>query len=185
MDKKAFESTKNAVTSLDITNCDLTQLDFNFLAGFDNLETLTISTSYNLAASFRTLPMLPKLVNLEINHCPKLNQFTEFPTLKGIEYLLLSENPDLRDETVDQILDWISASSATTLVNLGLNGNNLTRVPSGISKFTSLNSLEMQNNKISMVKSGEIYFTAPVKSLFLYADEIEMMEYNPFHGTTI
>lgn len=127
--------------------------------------------------------MLPKLVNLEINHCPKLNQFTEFPTVKGIEYLLLSENPDLRDETVDQILDWIAGSSATTLVNLGLNGNNLTRIPNGISKFTSLNSLELQNNKISMVKSGELHFTAPVKSLFLYADEIEMMEYNPFHGS--
>ena len=73
--------------------------------------------------------------------------------------------------------------TADSLINLGLNANNLTKIPSGISKFTSLNSLELQNNKIPVVRTGELSFTAPVKSLFLYSDELETIEKNSFQGT--
>jgi len=180
----AFESTKEIVTSVEVTNCDLTELDFKFLNGFSNLVTLIISSSQNLAASFQTLPLLPKLSTLEIHHCSNLDQLTSFPILNGIQSFLLYENPDLGDESVDNILTWMGDSpNADSLVNLGLNANNLTKIPSGISKFTSLNSLELQNNKIPVVKTGELSFTAPVKSLFLYSDELETIEKDSFQGT--
>lgn len=181
----AFESTKDIVTSVEVNNCDLTELNFKFLNGFSNLDTLIISSSHNLPTSFKTLPLLPKLATLEIHHCSKLDQLTSFPTLDGIQSFLLYENPDLGDEIVDNILTWMGDSpAANSLVNLGLNANNLTKIPSGISKFTSLNSLELQNNKIPVVRTGELSFTAPVKSLFLYSDELEMIEKDSFQGNT-
>ena len=123
-----------------IANFDITFLNFSFLSGFHQLNTLHITNSTHF--HLHGLPPLPNLVALSCTNITGLNEWNDFPILiNGIEQLEIDDS-NLNDESADRILHWIvSGSSSKTLGWIDLRRNSLTRIPRPIKDFKRLVSI--------------------------------------------
>ena len=157
-----------------ISGCDLSQLDFAFLQGFDKLTVLQITYSSNIHLSgFFQLPNLANLELLDIDTCTGLNDETmSFPVLyNGLTALALTGN-GLDDDAMSRALETILESSAEKLEILTINQNPLTKIPDQIKEFTALSELYLGNNAAPMsIMTGSLVFFAT--SCFLRGSGIE------------
>ena len=96
------------------------------------------------------------------------------------------DEKNLTDDDAEQILqNFFSNSSASNrLVRLELSMNHLTRVPKSIRLFPQLSRLNLANNQITTVKSGDFNFTTTMDSLRirLSSNRISYIEPNAFLG---
>ena len=79
----------------------------------------------------------------------------------------------------DRMATIISNISITTpVVSLLLNGNQLTKVPPGLTKFTLMNTLSLANNQISSIAAGDLSLVAKMESLDLTNNAITTIATN-------
>ena len=191
IDREAFRSSKSSTKEVIIGNCNLSRLEWHFLIGFDDLESLSILSSTNLhQIKWADLPALPELSIFRIRQSQGLNEFSQTKSLQqfrptfvhGLTEVYLGSN-GLRDQGLDQILSWISNSSAGSLKVLGLDNNALNRIPSHIvSRFKKLEDLDVSYNKIQKIPRGMFNFSSPVKRLDLSMCPLNNLEPDAFQG---
>ena len=190
IDSKVFRSTKSYTKTLKLNSIDCFLLNFNFISDFDQLNELYLTNIWNIQMCFPTLPSLPSLTTLVIGYSSGLNELYSFPFLinglKNFDLLGFENYPpesSLTDETVGRVVDWLLISSENTLEEIRIvNMNRVTRVPRQISSFKALRKLWLHNNNISTIKSGELYFTAPVSLLDIKQNGIKEIEAAAFQG---
>ena len=170
VDRDAFKSGQDYTTAVYITNCDLSQVNLNFLEGLNQLRTLGFESTPNLQSSLAsTLPSLPLLTFFEISSCPDFGQVEGlFPSLTvGLNSLYLIQN-DWSDKIMSNVLNWALKSSASTLQSLYLSWNKLTAVPVEVASFTKVNYLWFHGNSEAMsVQSDSFNFATPLQVLDL------------------
>lgn len=196
IDPLAFQSTRSYTTQLYFKNIDFfEQLDFGFLNGFDNLQSIIILDYHNLPLQY--LPPLASLTSLYINNCERyagngssaVCEFN-FPDLTPakLEYLSLFETY-LKDESANQIVASLASSSSAFFIQyIDMGVNNLTALPNNIASFPTLNHLDLQENSITFIPSGSLVFTSPVVQLNLRGqtfgiDNTLTIETGAFQGT--
>jgi len=185
IDPNAFRSTKSYTKKFELRFIDCTLLDLSFLSGFDNLTELWFFHTDSIQHCLLSLPPLPKLARLEFFSCEGMNELHTFPSMiNGLNKVLFDgENVTYNDETVDRILDWLLLSSSETLEEMKMAYmNQVTRVPHKIASFKSLKKLELHNNKITTIKSGDLSFSVSVTYLDLRSNGINEIEPDAFQG---
>jgi len=192
VDVDAFRSAKSYTKEFTINIIDCVLLDLGFLAGFDKLNNLTFSNINNIQYCFPSLPPLPRLIQLKLEHCSGMNEVYNFPKLtnrlnsfqfSNDNLTKFDSNKIINDETVDRIMDWLLISSANTLEEMGIVGmNQVTRVPDKITSFKALRKLWFYDNNIFMIKSGAFSFSVPVSLLNIKDNGIKEIESGAFQG---
>lgn len=186
MDENAFRSTRNATTYIGINTCDLSQLNWSFLNGFNILAQITIGSSSNLHQTFSSLPELPDLKVLDFYSCSGgLNDWTEFPNLvRGLDAFYLWFSTQLSDEAMSRILNWILVSSSRTLQKLSIFANDVKSFPKEIQLFQGIGNLYIDNNLIMTLETGDLAFQSnyKIKQVDLSFNKIEAIEIDTFSG---
>lgn len=141
----AFRSSRNYTKYFKISYCNLSRLDFSFLAGFQHLKSLNIRSSVNVhKAHWDTMPQLPSLSQLTIQLC-RIFEWKIFPNLvTGLHYVNMISS-DLSDETMDRVLDWLLRTSYGTLKDLHIIKNAMTLFPAKLSSFRELEQISLTN----------------------------------------
>ena len=183
LDTAAFLSVNPTVFTA--SNCDLRQLSFEFMNGFNNLAAIQLLTDLNInSASWSTLPLLQDLVYLKINYGTGMNQWTNFPRLAGLAWLDLSYN-DIQDGPMSNILNWILGSSADTMQFIEIAYNSLTSIPSQIASFPNWEDLIINNqNPASMrtITARSIRTNADIGFVNIKSNGITTIQCGAFEG---
>jgi len=183
----AFSATKNLTKTLFIHNFDGSQLDLDFLSGFDHLTNLTFDTVANIQDFFPKLPTLPSLKILILNYVSGWVDVQTLPSLvTGLKLIIMvphqEEDEVWDDETVESALEWLLISSANSLEYLSLKENQLTKIPPQIPSFKALSHLQITSTKIYRIKTAELVFSVPVVFLRLYSNSIKIIQPGAFQG---
>lgn len=184
----AFRSSESYTTKLTVGYCDLAPLDFSFTNGFNEISSLEIRFSFNAHLSgWNTLPSLPSLSTISIRECRGLNEWQNFPLLSNglTEFSMYSNQQDpVRDAGMSRILSWLmNSSSRTTLKKLQIYDNALTSVPPQIGWFTQLEYLDISDQSgISVLPSGSLFFSSPVRYLYIISAYVNSIERLAFQG---
>ena len=111
---EAFRSARDLTRYFSLISCDLTELSFSFLMGFNNIHQLTVINSH--IPELRDFPMLPELSEIQIRNCSGINDWTEFPTLnKAIWYIILNNN-GLNNQAAYRIMKWIKRGLSSAVI---------------------------------------------------------------------
>lgn len=184
IDSASFEFTRFNTTIFEIHDCDLSaQADMDFLKGFAVLHTLSIVNTWNVDA-IASLPTntLLAIKELTISRCTGLGN-VDFPDLTParLERLYLDGN-NLDDPQVNNILISIgSSSSSSSLEQLSLAGNALSKVPR-IAAFSQLVTYEVSNNDIPFMSLSTLIFSSPVHFFGLKNVSLTAIEGGAFQG---
>ncbi|KAI9554611.1 hypothetical protein GHT06_019884 [Daphnia sinensis] len=182
IDSASFEFTRFNTSIFEIHDCDLSaQADMNFLNGFVVLHTLRIVNTWTFDA-IGSLPTLPAIKELTISRCTGLGN-VPFPDLTParLERLYLDGN-SLNDDQVNNILISIgSSSSSSSMEQLSLADNALTRVPR-IAAFSQLVTYNVSNNDIPYMSLSTLIFSSPVHFLGLKNVSLTAIEGGAFQG---
>ena len=183
IDSEAFQSSSQATQIFIIESFNALNFDWSFLATFRKLKTLSISYAANMNLS--NLPLLPKLIELNISYCIGLNDWTHFPLFfNGLE-LLVIQNCGLKDKEADQILNWIGPSK-DTLVCINFGHNALTRIPRQLLFFSRLNEIGINHQTYPGLGSiANLSFLAPVNRLNLSSSHVKDIQPGAFNGLAI
>lgn len=188
LDPYAFNSSKNSLLTITTYHCDLARLDFDFLSGFDQLDSIDIyySSSVHLAR-WGTMPALPSLSSLGVVESSDLNSWTIFPSLTvGLDFIFLI-NDGITDLAMERILNWVLQSSKTTLTSLSVNDNSLTRIPPQVAAFPRLTLLSFDGQAtppgISSILAKDLNFSTPISYLSAISSGISYIENGTFGGT--
>ena len=174
MDPKTFQASQNSASIFYSGGCDLSQLNFKFLTGFEKLAVLYFNATQNFhLIDWTTLPTLPQWRELHVELSTDLNKWIKFPNVThegGLKRLYLDTNA-IKDATMDRILNWIeksSAKSANILERLSLNENYLTRVPRQIKRFTKMKKLTLDSQKVGIhsLAYGAFHFSNSTTATF-------------------
>jgi len=185
VDVNAFQSTKHYTKFVSLRNIDSSQLDFGFLSGFNQLTDLMLNKIRHIEKSLPTLPRLPKLSYLELYNVTGFNESViTFPTLAsgGLKSFAFVVSGEHTDASVSRMLDWILLSSAKTLEILNIDYVGITEVPSQIPSFNALRDLNLIGNSISAIKNGSLSFSVPVTKIFMWSNNITLIEPGAFRG---
>lgn len=185
VDANAFQSTKNYTKNVRFMNFKSSQLDLGFLSGFNQLTHLSFDGVFDILKGLSTLPLLPKLAELRLDHVRGLDDLMTFPTLlsNGLKnFHLIYYDGKEADALVSRMLDWILTYSAKTLEVLEIREIRITEIPSQVPSFTALRHLDLSSNSISTVKNGTLSFTVPVSHLEITKNKINSIEPAAFQG---
>jgi len=169
---QAFRSSQNLMKQIYLRDCDMSQLNFDFLSGFNKVYDIDFWSMSNVGqANWASLPQLPSFDSLRIYQSTGLNEWISFPQLATeITSLSLSTN-DIQDEAMNRILNWTFHYSANTLNYLYMNGNELTQIPKQLQaphSFPNLRYLYLNDQKtgIPLITTGSL----PCSSSYSYMD---------------
>ena len=132
VDANAFSSSQMSASSLNLRNCNLKQVDFSFLSGFETLYEIIITES-TFPVTLNTLPALQSLYYLIISNSHGYQSWGN-PDLTNLHELYLQNNL-LNDDAVAEILNSISTLPNNSLEVLQLAMNKLTRIPDAVHLF--------------------------------------------------
>ena len=187
VDSKAFRSSIDTASSIYFSNCDMSRLDFQFLAGFFQIIDINFREMSNFGlANWASLPIFPSLNEIYIQRSTGLNEWMTLPPLaKGLNFLNLYGN-DIQDEAMDRILNWTLQYSADTLQYLYLSENDMTRIPrQQFVQFQNLYMLQIQNQTrgIPFIPSDSFYSAERQNFYFTAVNNgIEKIEQGAFQG---
>ena len=183
----AFRISQNSTTTFTIDYCDLSlQKDFNFMNGFNNLQTLDIFNTNNVMG-FQYLPPLPSLQTISFQHCSGLNEIS-FPDVSPAKLVgLFFLNCSINDQTAEGIVTSLTESTSVESLlwlSINLNYNSLTRIPSRVgSSFPRLLGLALAANSISHIPSFSLTFVNPMSGfLNLAENNLKTIENGAFQG---
>ncbi len=178
----AFESNNTIVFNhLNTIACDFS--DLSFLSGeMNHVDDMTFQNSSNLHDVLAKIPNEFSMDALQIIECSNLaliDSQNKLPNLPdGIQILQLSNNEDLKDETLVLFLDWLRGNSRDKLSELYIQNNGLTQIPSRMFLFSKLAYFIFSGNKIKsgLFAKGSLEFSYPLTSLIMEDCGIQTME---------
>ena len=90
---------------------------------------------------------------------------------------------ELNDSQVSEILEaYLATPDVSPLLELDLSENNLSRIPSQLSRFPHLVYVDFKLNNITYIQSGSFNFTDPIIELHLEKNELNHIEPGAFQG---
>ena len=184
IDPFAIPSSAYYTTSLTISSCNLSRLDFAFLNDFKALATLSIqsSSSFNY---FLGLPSLAGLRTVKINGNKLLEQLnTTLPLpkdLTNVNSLDLSSNT-LSTKSAGQILNMFRSAGAGSSVTgtLSLNSNQMFAIPQEIYSFEYLTGIDLSNNLITTTTRELFSSSVALKAVNLNNNKIALIKPDTF-----
>lgn len=191
VNQNAFTLTKSSTIRLDIYKCDLRKLNWSFLKGFSNLNTLSINYASNIHLTLHTLPSaslssLTTVIWYSIIGIEGFKHYTRFPAPipNGIYAFWIYYCDELNTDVTDTILKkWITPTSQNTLSSLRLVGLNLIKVPPEVSKYTQLSDMEIFENIHPMAfQLNAMNSTVPVQIGFFDNSYINSISAGTFTG---
>jgi len=190
VDSQAFRSSQNLMNEMYLRDCDMNQLNFDFLSGFDKVWHIGFQSMSNVGqANWASLPQLPSFISLYIDRSNGLNEWSAFPQLaRGLTYLFFREN-DIQDDAMNRILNWTIQYSANTLERISIEGNELTQIPKQLQaphSFPNLQYLYMGDQKtgIPLITTGSLSCPSNYSNYLLGANNnrITTIEAGAFQG---
>ena len=179
--ENAFVYSSPVATAVQIENCQIDELNFLFLAGFQSLTDLSITHS-TFPVTFDTLPLLPSLHALSISGCTNFQNWITPNDISSVRELRLDDNL-LGEANLGTILNYFLMSNID-IEDLSLNNNSLSRVPDIAFSFENLHSLSISSNNISVLSSGSLAFSAPqVDYVGLENLSLDIIEEGAFEGS--
>lgn len=169
-DENAFRSSRNYLGSFRLGNCNLLRMSSKFLEGFDQLRNLYFIGISNLQTALATLPTLPNLYQLQMSGCS--NDFVadfEYDSssiLSPTLTILNAHSNNWNEIAMGWTLGWISKRNSTDkLLDVNLNGNAMSRIPSELGSISKFRNLWIVDNAVPMiVVSGSLNFEYPTTS---------------------
>lgn len=153
------------VTSLDLSNKDITEIDLEILM-FDNLEELILDGNIGLKKLPEELEYLPKLQKLSLRKCDHvlLSQLSVIPNLKVLN---CSEMDFPDDENLKKIesseklkeLIMTNCINAFSKYSVGQGPAHLWTLPAEIGNLTNLQILKLDNNRIEKLPDSFKFLT--------------------------
>ena len=183
VDRDAFRSSRSFAKGVSIGDCDLSQLNFNFIEGFNRLASLGFDSTPNLQPTLAsTLPDLPALIYFTVSKCPDFGrEGGQFPTLSlGLNSLYVYNN-NWDDDQMGRVLDWALQSSANSLQSLYLAWNRLKQFPSQVASFPRVNYLWLHDNSEAMIIPSGSY-NSPLFYMDLSRSNITEVQEKAFQG---
>lgn len=200
IDADAFKTSKDrSGGTLTISGCDLSELNFDFLDGFDELLAIQFTSCNFISNNFNRFPQLKKFGVLIFENCTGLETIksSDFPNLGHGLYAMALSATDLDDNSINNILDWVSSLDNLQFINgtnhklsiLTINKNRLTYVPEQIKRFQYLEQFYLTENLAELtLGAGSLSFynkTIPVSYVDLGSSQIALIEEGAFGGNTI
>lgn len=178
----AFQSSSSFLASVEIALCDLSQLDWSFLTGFQGFRQIQLTNSTGVdRIAWETLP-LDTLDSLWVRGTQGVNEWTNLPNLNGLVSLILN-NVQLVDATADRFVSWAFDSFSSTLKGMLLEFNQLTRIPTLVASFPNLNTFSVLQSDVTVVNEGALTLGAPsVVLVDLSGNSIERIQPDAFKG---
>lgn len=178
-----------------ISGCDLSELHFDFLEGFNELLVLQFTSCNFVNSNFGQFPKLRKFAVMVFANCTGLGEPTmQFPDLGHGLYALALSNTSLDDNSVSNILDWVSNMDDLTpssdpehkLTILTINKNRLTYIPEQIKRFQNLEQFYLTENLAELrLGTGSLSFynkTISVSYVDLGSSQVTLIEDGAFNG---
>lgn len=195
VDRLAFASSAQTVSSVSISNCDLFMVDWSFLTNFTKMTSFSVSSSDNIHWTFNTFPSgtLTSLTSITLQKIRNMNGFQnpyfKYPAIvaQGLTAVTIKYCYDFGDDALENLLTkWITPSSVDTLTQLDLSGNSLTQIPLDMPKFKKLYVLRLFENLVPWtIQSYAFNIELPPSSrstLMLDDSEIQSIEPGAFQG---
>lgn len=175
IDPDAFDNSASTVVGFYVDGCSLPQLDFTFLRDFGNLTDIEIKNS--TFPVIKDLPVLPALKILLISECDNFVEWGSPDLSSLIELSLYSDMLD--DQAIDDILNSISLLVNNSLSTLNIENNSLTRIPDAVHRLPHLTTLNMNENKISVLPTGSLVFSDNQEISYLGFDSLRLKLIEP------
>ena len=116
----------------------------------------------DMSLTFPNFPIrLSALKSLTFRNCIGWSNLSSSPRnmYKGaLTQLYITDSYDMRDETMDFIMDWAVQSFNTTLESVYIYNNNLTRIPPLITLLNRLKFLDLKDNFFTHIFAGSFSF---------------------------
>lgn len=185
IDPNAFSSTSNRTQEVWLLSLNLRLFDFAFLREFSALKKLNLAYCSDIQA-LANLPSLPSVSSFTIDHFSGSANLTDFPIGRSFSQLIETNwiGGDLTDNAAEIIFGAIAQSpSVSTLKNVNLISNELTRMPSAMSLFESLDFLGLSYNNIDVLETGSLLFhIKPPQTFHLGSNPLTVIEPSAFIG---
>jgi len=191
VDSQAFRSSQNLMTVLFLRDCDMSQLNFDFLSEFNKIWRIGLESMSNVGqANWASFPQfLPSFNSLLIRKSTGLNEWSAFPQLAGGSADLYLSTNDIQDDAMNRVLNWTFQYSANTLNSLDLRSNELTQIPKQLqapNSFPNLQYLNLDDQKtgIPLITTGSISCPSSPSNYYLYASKnrITTIDAGAFQG---
>jgi len=184
VDPNAFRSSNNTLETLDMWWFDTVGLEFKFLTGFKKIYDLEFFYVNNLNPNLPALPALTRLVFTSSD----LNE--AFQSDSGILEseiglsTLYALNCDLDENSLTKMLGWVLPSSNQTLKYLNINGNRLESIPSQLSSFQTLQSINVYSNQVELVIPKDSFYIPGgfTSTINLQSSRVIHVDSNAFNG---
>jgi len=181
----AFTPSRNKTRQFDITDADISELNFGFLDSFAFLQHLYLTRVSGVRA-LKDIRLLQSLVGLYIEGCVGFSELTAFPVdnFPNLGVLHTVNNEDLTDDKLSIILTSLESSSArVTLNQLWMDNNQLTRVPLRLPNFVNLAGVSIKQNTIGYLQVNSVGSGAAKSTYFnIQNNQLENIEPGAFVG---
>ena len=180
----AFRASSTYAQEFSITDCDIDQLNWEFLGSFDQITNIRL-TSVTGINSFGSLLPLRNAGQLSFIDCSGFdNPLLDFPgaSLPALKTLVFDGTTDLSNEVADNII--LSLVFNRVLLNdLTIRRSMLiTLVPGRLGNIVTLNSIDLSNNKIELISSTAFNFPKDlsVRLIDLSNNAVNSISFNAF-----
>lgn len=172
--------------------CILEDSDFSFIEGFIKMTSLYIDNFHRMGRLFPTFPTnLPAINNIKLMQCFGWNSLMNAPPpivgATNFVRLDVAKSVDMNDDVMNVVMEWAIQSFNSTLKNLYIYSNNLTRIPSQIQYFGKLDTLDIKSNFFSSIPVGSLqvkFSTNDLTLIDLSNCGVQEIEPNAFGGKT-
>lgn len=157
IDDNAFMSSLDYMEEFYIIDCDIDKLSWSFLNRFSKLNRLQLEFVNNIH-SLSSLPSIESVKLLSIVNSKGFELLADnFPSLKGLESLVMIDNLELKDSIVNSIL----STNPTALKSLSLiNSPSVSKVPDKVADLINLNSIDLSQCHIQSITSNSLAFSS-------------------------
>ncbi|XP_057374841.1 uncharacterized protein LOC130695807 isoform X2 [Daphnia carinata] len=180
----AFRSSLHHIGHFEVAGCDLSRLDFDFLADSTRLISLSITRSIRFGG-FPAMAFLARLRSLRIYECLDFQYWNQIADRLPLLESLFLDGTQLGDHSVNKLVNSIASSPTgnETLQQLSLWENRLTRIPDNVSSFKRLSYVNLFGNAIRTIPKGSLAFSQDVRVAFLILSKNVLTDIEPgaFH----
>jgi Leucine-rich repeat (LRR) protein len=185
----AFEqNVSTSINRFSLIGCNFKNLAFlkGLAVEVGDLNQLNFLSSPNINETLTTLPdgFITPVLRITNSNLLGLNLF-HYPQILYLQELRVADNVMIDDNTIDALLNWmLQTSNKNSLTKLYIYNNGLKRIPSGLSRLSTLTHFRFDGNilEFGIVQKGELKFSDYTILVMLSNCGIHTIEPGAFQG---